>query len=211
MLIRYCLLKYDTVPDNDFVNFINEVPKILKTLETKYKITYGQGCIKCSDLHIILIPSKIINKITKDGELIDLSCTFLPSNIIMISYENWMNKCLNNDDKLYKKYVILHEFMHAYPFYLEHVEESCHKNGGFNVMFQQTRNSFEKNKNLKLICNPEIVLPEIELSHKKLKNDFDKLKSQRLTAKKEIFKQFTFSKRILKGLKHIVICLKLLS
>lgn len=187
MKIRYCLLKDKKIPLDDFVEFNRLVPIYLKDIEKKYGVEYESSCINLSHLHIILATSELTNKIFNNNESIDFSWTNLGCDIIMINYDNWKHKYLEPNKKinnLYKKYVVLHEFLHASPFNFGHLQKNCNTNGGYNVMYQQTRNAVNIGGKLNKKCiNNKIVLPD--LVDNELKMKINKM----IKRQEEIFKE----------------------
>jgi len=181
MEVRYCLLKDKTISLKQFNEFKKLVPEFLKDLEKKYKIKYKLGCVNCSHLHVILACAELTNSVFKNNEKnneeINFSWTDQKSNIIMFCFENWRDKYLNpsNEEDLYKRYVVLHEFLHAFPFYLGHVDSVCNDNGGYNVMYQQTRIACNKNGIPKKECKlKKIILPDLTETTYNLKNEYAK-------------------------------------
>lgn len=166
-MIRYYLTKDKSVSEKDFNEFIKLVELSLKDITKKSNIKYKKSCIQCSHIHVILASTDFVNKIfpkdnKNDEKDIEFSWTDQSCNIIMINYDNWKNKKISNDNQLYKKYVIQHEFLHAFPFFLNHTDEICNKeNNNYNVMYQQTRNASDTkiNKIQDKICNPIINIP----------------------------------------------------
>ena len=180
-IIKYCLLKDNTISSEDFKEFEQKVPIFLKDIETKYEVTYKRGCVNCSHLHVILASALLTNSIFKTDEKINFSWTDQSCNVIMFCYDNWKYKYLEENkptNELYKKYVVQHEFLHAFPFYLDHNEDVCNKeNKGYNVMYQQTRNASDKGVKPKQKCEKKIIdLPDIKIF---LKNEFEKLNNKK--------------------------------
>jgi len=107
---------------------------------------------------------------------------------------------IDNKPELYKEYVILHEFLHAFPFYIGHDENNC-INDNYSVMFQQTRIADCKNKNKKQTkkCNKSIIsLPNEMKNHQVLDSnrpDMDVIKkrfdnfNQQMILKQNILKK----------------------
>jgi len=184
MEVRYCLMKGKTISNSDFKEFEELVPLFLKDLEKKYNVKYVKGCVNCADVHAVLASKKLTNSVFGKDEKIDFSWTNLDCNVIMFCFENWKKLKLDkskNDNELYKKYVVLHEFMHAFPFYLDHNMKDCNENGKYNVMYQQTRTANNGGE-----CRvKEIYLPII--SSEKFKNEFLNYNKSSMKTKKENF------------------------
>lgn len=195
MDIRYCLLQDNSISKSKFKEFERLVPIFLKDIEKKYNIKYKKGCHKCSDLYVILATTELTNAIFNSGENIDFSWTDQSCNVITFGFNNWDNLKLDGDKEKYRKYVIHHEFLHAFPFYLGHNKDVCSKNDNYNVMYQQTRNAEGLGRIQKTVCETgEIELPDITVD---LKNEFKKLNSQQTAIKKKrynLLKRFQTAK-----------------
>lgn len=200
MDIRYCLLKDKTISNSDFTLFKKQVSVFLKDIENKYNVKYKRTCLKCAHIHVILASKELTNSLFKQAnETIDFSWTDQSCDIIMFCFDNWKYLYLDHTsetNKLYQKYVILHEFLHAFPFYLDHIySSSCNENGKYNVMYQQTRNASVKNKIPKQICiKKEIELPDIEINLKNEIKDYNKRKAEIQQKKKSLFKKIQSQK-----------------
>jgi len=169
MEILYALIKSDDIPGNDMKLFEHSLSNILISISEKNKnITYKKGCKSCAHIHIVLAKQRTLDHIFPHTDL-NFSWTDQKSNFIMFSYENWKNMYLHEDNTFYQKYVIIHEFLHAFPFYQNHNKNTCNENSEYNVMYQQTRNSYPKNKIKPNHCNNKrLVIPDNMKLH-----DFD--------------------------------------
>lgn len=131
------------------ISVVSSLNKI-ETYHNKYNthnIKYKETCYKCAHIHVFMANKNIINSIFPSKEDINLSWTDQRSNIIGICYENWKHKYIHSR-KLYKHYVIMHEFLHAYPFYLGHSKKRC-INNAYSIMYQQTRIAGDKKEKTK--------------------------------------------------------------
>lgn len=140
---------------NKSPSFANTIKKTLsnkaKGIASLSNIRYSQVMNKKNaDIIVHLLPqSKIDKKCGKD--ITGLSCSIVSmdhtiiADEILFSRENWMGKS-NYKGNLtdYRTYVINHEFLHCYPFHLDHpsakvVAEHCKEQRPIPVMYQQSR------------------------------------------------------------------------
>jgi hypothetical protein len=170
MNVRVCLIK-NKYTEKSHGKFKNDLTVYLKELSIQFPgIKYELTCHKCAHIYVALVNKDDINTVFPSDELKGFSVTDLRANVIFICYENWNNMKLNNSSKLYRKYVIIHEFLHAFPFYVGHCENSC-ENGSYNVMFQQTRIAGTSDKQqMKKCLKSDIFLPNSKKNHMELDN-----------------------------------------
>ena len=127
-------------------DFIQKIRESLTKLSNYFnknsstqQISYQETNSDKADIHIKLATNDYIKKKFRDfKDDIPLSITDMKSNIIFINMYNWNSKKLSGSKDLYKEYVILHEFLHAYPFNLLHNENPV-TNNKYNIMYQLTR------------------------------------------------------------------------
>jgi hypothetical protein len=171
MEIRYAILDTNEYPSSEQSTFINDIRKFSKDIENEYNVTYRKTCLKCSHILIVLASTTLIKNHFKSKEL--FSWTDQKANVIFFSYENWKNLTLKKSSVLYRKYLVMHELLHAYPFYSGHTDKRCSKKGAYNVMYQQTRNT-------RVSPEPVCSVSSFEFPDINISIDFDKKESIKL-------------------------------
>jgi len=148
LIVRYTV---DKVVHGQKMVFKSILKKVLRELETeivnykKVKVTYVENK-QTPDIIINLVLQETINKECPSLRKESLSCSIRKTpNEIYFSYENWVTGAnFNGSLEEYHSYLIKHEILHCFPFYLDHPSKTilrkyCRKYGKLPIMYQQTK------------------------------------------------------------------------
>ena len=151
-----CNITYYIEPSNLDPDFVSESNRIIQDSELKTKYNLTQKFDESADIMIKLMPREEMIKLSNeknkkpdtypDGTPIRFSWTYQRYGsrnkpLIYIDSENWLKGVEQSGLSLieYRRYVILHEFMHALGFDHQKCDGSTAINGVCPVMYQSTR------------------------------------------------------------------------
>jgi hypothetical protein len=135
--------------------FKDTVKNVLKELQSELQLNVIYKEVKTGgNIVINLIPQTEVDKHCGSLKDQELSCSIRKkTDTIYFSYNNWISGAkFEGSLSEYRSYLIKHEFLHCYPFYLDHPSKTilrkyCRLYNFLPIMYQQTKGPIDNCKN----------------------------------------------------------------